>query len=53
VIAAGSWSRCVSYGSFGMYQRRFSETANFFESRFEEATKVGTAMIKTIMERSL
>jgi len=53
VIAAGGWSRCVAYGSFGMYQQRFSETANFFESRFEEATKVGTAMIKTIMERSL
>jgi len=53
VIAAGGWSRCISYGSFGMYQRRFSETASFFESRFEEATKVGTAMIKTIMERSL
>jgi len=50
VIAAGGWSRCVSYGSFGLYQRRFSETANFFESRFEEATKLGTAMIKTIME---
>ena len=53
VIAAGGWSRCVSYGSFGLYERRFSETANFFESRFEEATKVGTAMIKTIMDRSL
>ena len=52
VIAAGGWSRCVSYGSFGLYQRRFSETASFFESRFEEATKVGTAMINTIMERS-
>ena len=52
VIAAGGWSRCVSYGSFGLYQQRFSETADFFESRFEEATKVGTAMIKTIMERS-
>ena len=52
-IAAGGWNRCVSFGSFGMYQQRFSETAGFFESRFEEATKVGTAMIKTIMERSL
>jgi prephenate dehydrogenase (NADP+) len=52
VIAAGGWSRCVSYGSFGMYEQRFSETASFFESRFEEATKVGTAMIKTIAERS-
>ena len=52
VIAAGGWSRCVSYGSFEMYEQRFSETASFFESRFEEATKVGTAMIKTIMERS-
>jgi prephenate dehydrogenase (NADP+) len=52
-IAAGEWSRCVSYGNFGLYQQRFNETADFFESRFEEATKVGTAMIKTIMERSL
>ena len=52
-IAAGGWSRCISYGNFGLYQQRFGETADFFESRFEEATKVGTAMIKTIMERSL
>jgi prephenate dehydrogenase (NADP+) len=52
-IAAGGWSRCVSYGNFELYQRRFSETAGFFESRFEEATKVGAAMIETIMEMSL
>jgi len=53
VIGADGWSRCISYGSFGLYQQRFSETASFFESRFEEATKVGTAMIKTITERAL
>lgn len=52
VIAAGEWSRCISHGNFGLYQQRFSETASFFESRFEEATKVGSAMIKTIMEMS-
>ena len=52
-IAAGEWSRCVSYGNLELYQQRFNETANFFETRFEEATKVGTAMIKTIMERAL
>lgn len=52
VIGAGGWSRCVSYGNFDAYKRRFLETASFFETRFEEATKVGTAMIKTIMDSS-
>jgi len=52
VIAAGGWSKCISYGSFGLYKQRFHETAEFFESRFQEATKVGTAMIKTIMDSS-
>lgn len=53
VIGAGGWSKCVSYGSFDLYKQRFDETAKFFETRFEEATKVGTAMIKTIMDSSL
>jgi prephenate dehydrogenase (NADP+) len=52
VIAAGGWSRCVSYGSFGLYRQRFLHTESFFESRFEEATKVGTAMIKALMDSS-
>lgn len=52
VIAAGGWSKCVSYGNFGLYKQRFHESADFFESRFEEATKVGTAMIKAIMDSS-
>ena len=52
VVAAVGWSRCVSYGSFGLYKQRFHETEEFFESRFEEATKVGTAMIKAIMDSS-
>jgi len=52
VIAAGGWSKCVSYGSFDLYKQRFHESAGFFQSRFEEATKVGTAMIKTIMDSS-
>jgi prephenate dehydrogenase (NADP+) len=52
VIGARGWSKCVSHGSFNLYKRRFQETAEFFDSRFEEATKVGTAMIKTIMDSS-
>ena len=53
VIAAREWSHCISRGNFGLYQQWFSETASFFKSRFEEATKVGSAMIKTIMEMAL
>ncbi|KAI0928885.1 hypothetical protein AcW1_005993 [Taiwanofungus camphoratus] len=52
VIASRGWSQCISFGSFDLYKRRFTETASFFESRFEDATKVGSAMLKAIMDSS-
>ncbi|KAH9931708.1 Prephenate dehydrogenase [Epithele typhae] len=53
VVAARGWSQCISFGSFALYRQRFGHTAAFFESRFEEATKVGSAMIQAIMEQDL
>lgn len=48
VVAARGWSQCVSFGNFELYRRRFEQTAAFFEPRFQEATEVGSAMIKEI-----
>jgi prephenate dehydrogenase (NADP+) len=50
VIAARGWSQCVSFGSFELYRQRFEYTSKFFESRFDEAAKVGSRMIKTILD---
>ncbi|KAF9529948.1 prephenate dehydrogenase [Crepidotus variabilis] len=50
VVAARGWSQCVSFGSFEIYKWRFDQTKTFFEGRFEEANKVGGAMIKAIMD---
>ncbi|KAJ7500489.1 hypothetical protein B0H11DRAFT_783122 [Mycena galericulata] len=50
VVAARGWSQCVSFGSFELYRRRFEETRVFFEGRFEEAGRLGSEMIKAIME---
>lgn len=50
VVAARGWSQCVSFGSFEVYRKRFEETRQFFESRFEEAGKLGSEMIKAVME---
>jgi prephenate dehydrogenase (NADP+) len=53
VVAARGWSQCVSFGSFDLYRRRFEQTRGFFESRFEEAGKLGSEMIKAIMESEI
>jgi len=53
VVAARGWSQCVSFGSFDLYRRRFEETRSFFEGRFEEAGKLGSEMIKAIMETEI
>ncbi|KAH9988116.1 putative TYR1-prephenate dehydrogenase [Russula compacta] len=45
-------NQCVSFGSFDLYKTRFEETATFFESRFEEAARVGSEMLKVIMDSS-
>jgi len=50
VVAARGWSQCVNFGSFELYKQRFMETAEFFRPRFEDAVKVGSAMIQAIME---
>ncbi|KAF9447551.1 hypothetical protein P691DRAFT_760657 [Macrolepiota fuliginosa MF-IS2] len=50
VIAARGWSQAVSFGSFEVYRRRFDETRKFFEPRFEEAGKLGSEMIRVVME---
>lgn len=50
VVAARGWSQCVAFGDFELYKDRFMRTAAFFESRFEEANKIGGAMIKAIVE---
>ncbi|KAH9996327.1 hypothetical protein BJV77DRAFT_988672 [Russula vinacea] len=50
VVASRGWSQCVSFGNFDLYQARFEETATFFESRFEEAGRVGSEMLKVIMD---
>ena len=52
VVAARGWSQCVSFGSFELYKQRFLETAKFFEPRFDDAVKVGSAMIQAIMEEA-
>ncbi|KAI0331055.1 Prephenate dehydrogenase [Cubamyces sp. BRFM 1775] len=52
VVAARGWSQCISFGSFELYKERFMHTSAFFESRFEEATKVGSAMIQALMDSS-
>ncbi|KAI0252847.1 prephenate dehydrogenase [Lactifluus subvellereus] len=50
VVASRGWSQCVSFGDFDLYKSRFQETAAFFESRFEEAGRVGSEMLKVIMD---
>ncbi|KAG9313707.1 prephenate dehydrogenase [Chiua virens] len=50
VVAAREWSQCVAFGNFDLYKDRFLRTAAFFEPRFEEANRIGSAMIKAISE---
>jgi prephenate dehydrogenase (NADP+) len=50
VIAARGWSQSVSFGTFEVYKRRFMKTRAFLESRFAEGVKVGSEMIKAVME---
>ncbi|KAF9457130.1 hypothetical protein BDZ94DRAFT_1176255 [Collybia nuda] len=53
VVAARGWSQCVSFGSFDLYRRRFDETRAFFDGRFEEAGRLGSEMIKVIMDSEM
>lgn len=49
VVAARGWSNCISFGNFELYKDRFQSTSEFFKSRFAEADKVGSKMIKAIL----
>lgn len=48
VVAARGWAETVQFGNFEHYEWRFKDTAQFFQSRFEEANKVGTEMLKLL-----
>ena len=50
VIAARGWSQCNRFGNFEDYKKRFEETREFLEPRFKEAGKLGSEMIKAVME---
>lgn len=50
VVAARGWSQCVGYKDFALYQRRFEETAKFFDPMSEEGKGKGSAMLKYILE---
>ncbi|KAF8257772.1 hypothetical protein EI94DRAFT_1757032 [Lactarius quietus] len=52
VVSSRGWSQCVSFGNFEWYRSGFEETASFFESHFEEVGRVGSEMIKAIMDSS-
>lgn len=49
-MASREWANIVNFGNFELYKRRFEETQKFSEPMFPEATKVGNAMIKTILQ---
>ena len=52
VVAARGWSQCVRFGNFELYRLRFEQTAEFFRPRFHESAKLGSEMIKTILDSS-
>lgn len=49
-FAARGWAECVSLGHFETWKERFRVTQSFFEPRFQEASKIGNAMIKAVLE---
>ncbi|RMZ78796.1 hypothetical protein DV738_g3601, partial [Chaetothyriales sp. CBS 135597] len=51
-FAARAWSDCVAFGDFQAYQHRFEDIQKYFAPRFPEAVKLGSEMIKTILERT-
>lgn len=48
IIAARGWAEAVQFGNFDHYEWRFKNTASFFQSRFEEANKIGSEMLKLL-----
>ena len=51
-FAARDWSERVSLGNMEGYKAKFQEISEYFAPRFPEATKVGNAMIRTILEQT-
>lgn len=45
------WSDIVSFGDFNAYRERFEKPQKYFAPRFEDATKLGNQMIRTILEQ--
>ena len=48
VTCARGWAESVSLGSMEGYQKRFTETAEYFEDRYSESTILGNKMIAMI-----
>ncbi|KAI9729682.1 MAG: prephenate dehydrogenase (NADP(+)) [Cirrosporium novae-zelandiae] len=51
-FAARGWSDTVRFGSFEAYRDRFESVQAYFAPQFPEATRVGNAMIRTILEHT-
>jgi prephenate dehydrogenase (NADP+) len=49
VVAARTWSKVVSYGSYKLYEQEFNDTQKYFAHMFPEATRIGNEMINTIL----
>ena len=47
-----AWSDCVSFGDFEAYRDRFETIQGYFAPRFPEAVRLGSEMIKTIVEKT-
>ncbi|KAI8874058.1 hypothetical protein GQ42DRAFT_117054 [Ramicandelaber brevisporus] len=43
------WAQCIELGSFDGYQKRFESTTEFFGERIDEAKKISTQMIASMM----
>ncbi|ORX58338.1 hypothetical protein DM01DRAFT_1218678 [Hesseltinella vesiculosa] len=48
VTCARGWAECVDLGSMHAYEKRFTDTASFFQDRFAESNVVGNKMIAMI-----
>ncbi|BFZ58880.1 prephenate dehydrogenase (NADP(+)) [Savitreella phatthalungensis] len=51
-FAARGWSDIVEYNDFESYRKRFEHVQAYFRPRFQDATRLGNDMIRTIFERT-
>ncbi len=49
-FAARGWAECVGLGHFDTWRERFLATQRFFEPRFADAVRVGSAMVRAVLE---